>query len=148
MDAAGIELHHGKLIVLSLYEGQRIMVTKLLKENELEKIPVYNVDSFQGQEADDVLISLVVGDRGSSFAVDRNRACVLLSRAKRLMYIFGDIESVKATRRSHNRVGVDNIWRSLANYCEKNHWVANEDDLRDMVSSNVKADAEFRDQGD
>jgi helicase required for RNAi-mediated heterochromatin assembly 1 len=143
MDEAGLELHHGKLIVLSLYEGQRIMVTKLLKENELEKIPVYNVDSFQGQEADDVLVSLVVGDRGSAFAVDRNRACVLLSRAKRLMYIFGDIESVKAaTRRSaHSRVGVDNIWRSLANYCERSRWVACEADLPDMASANVKADA-------
>lgn len=139
MDEAALELTPGKLIILSLYEGQRIMITKLLKESNLEKVPVYNVDSFQGQEADDVLISLVVGDRGSSFAVDRNRACVLLSRAKRLMYIFGNMDSVKASKKG-NHAKVDNIWRSLANYCEKNQWVACEDDLRHMVESIFQKD--------
>lgn len=124
----------GRLIVLTLYEGQRIMISKLLKENDLNSIPVYNVDSFQGQEADDVLISLVVGERGSAFAVDRNRACVLLSRAKRLMHIFGNLDSVKATKIA-NTAGVDNIWRSLARYCEKNDWVACEKDLEHVVLS-------------
>ncbi|MCO5602798.1 hypothetical protein L7F22_056937 [Adiantum nelumboides] len=132
MDEAQQEFNPGKLIILSLYEGQRIMINKLLKQNNLEKIPVYNVDSFQGQEANDVLISLVVGDRGSSFAVDRNRACVLLSRAKRVMYIFGNMDSVKASKKSaHTKV--DNIWRRLASYCERNEWVACEDNFKDMA---------------
>ncbi|KAI5063519.1 hypothetical protein GOP47_0022066 [Adiantum capillus-veneris] len=132
MDEAQLEFNPGKLIILSLYEGQRIMISKLLKQNNLEKVPVYNVDSFQGQEANDVLISLVVGDRGSSFAVDRNRACVLLSRAKRVMYIFGNMDSVKASKKS-SYTKVDNIWRRLANYCERNEWVACEDDYKDMA---------------
>lgn len=134
MDEAGLEFNPGKLIILSLYEGQRIMISKVLKQNELEKIPVYNVDSFQGQEANDVLISLVVGDRGSSFAVDRNRACVLLSRARRSMYIFGNMDSVKATKNS-SHLKVDNIWRRLANYCENNRWVACQDDFKHLAES-------------
>lgn len=139
MDEAALEFNPGKLIILSLYEGQRIMISKVLKQNDLEKIPVYNVDSFQGQEANDVLVSLVVGDRGSSFAVDRNRACVLLSRAKRSMYIFGNMDSVKAARKStHSKV--DNIWRRLANYCEKNLWVACEDDFKHLAESLFERD--------
>lgn len=139
MDEAELEFNPGKLIILSLYEGQRIMISKLLRQNELEKIPVYNVDSFQGQEASDVLISLVVGDRGSSFAVDRNRACVLLSRAKRIMYIFGNMDSVKASKKS-SHMKVDNIWRRLANYCETNEWVACEDDFKDLAESLFQKD--------
>ncbi|KAH7297509.1 hypothetical protein KP509_26G072400 [Ceratopteris richardii] len=143
MDETELDFNPGRLIILSLYEGQRIMITKLLRENDLQMIPVYNVDSFQGQEANDVLISLVVGDRGSSFAVDRNRACVLLSRAKRLMYIFGNIDSVKASKKS-SHAKVDNIWRRLANYCETNEWVACEDDFKHMAESLFKKDKDKR----
>lgn len=136
---SGSEMRAGKLIVLTLYEGQRKLIGNLLKENDLQDIPAYNVDSFQGQEADDVLISLVVGDRGSAFAVDRNRACVLLSRAKRLMYVFGNMDAVKACK-SANSARVDNIWRRLANYCEKRQWITSDDDIESVVQSLFQKD--------
>ena len=55
-----------------------------------------------GEEAEDLVISLAVGERMSPFAGDRRRACVLLSRARHFLYVFGNLDAVKACRNSIN----------------------------------------------
>jgi superfamily I DNA and/or RNA helicase len=118
-------LARGKVVVLTLYEAQRSLISGLLEEQGLgDEIGVYNADSFQGQEADVVLISLVVGARASSFAADRRRACVLLSRAKRELLLFGDLGAIVSSpsNRSH-RSNATTVWAALAEYCRLHGWV-------------------------
>jgi superfamily I DNA and/or RNA helicase len=65
---------------------------------------VGTVDSFQGREFDVVLLSTVRSNvdrvnlkRRVGFLSVRNRLCVALSRAKRLMVTVGDADTVAGT---------------------------------------------------
>lgn len=115
----------GNVVVLTLYEAQRSLISGMLGEEGMaEEIIVYNADSFQGQEAEVVLISLVVGARVSGFAADRRRACVLLSRARRELLLFGNLDAIQGWKRPFcNSSNNDNIWMTLARYCQSNGWV-------------------------
>ena len=52
-----------------------------------------SVDSFQGREADIVIVSLVRTDGKGGFLKDVRRANVMLSRAKRRMLLVGNRSS-------------------------------------------------------
>ncbi|KAJ4374767.1 hypothetical protein N0V83_001843 [Neocucurbitaria cava] len=86
------------ITVLTFYNGQRKTILKKLREHpNLRAYPgiqVVTVDSYQGEENDIVLLSLVRSNRYHSigFLGSDNRACVALSRAKRGFYIFGNAE--------------------------------------------------------
>ncbi|KAF2791763.1 hypothetical protein K505DRAFT_376542 [Melanomma pulvis-pyrius CBS 109.77] len=87
-----------KITILTFYHGQRKAIHKKLKQNANLKIHtlfnVVTVDSYQGEENDIVLLSLVRSNKRHNIgflSVD-NRVCVALSRAKRGFYIFGNAE--------------------------------------------------------
>jgi helicase required for RNAi-mediated heterochromatin assembly 1 len=87
-----------KITVLTFYNGQRNEIIRKLRAHP--NLPVYpgiqvvTVDSYQGEENDIVLLSLVRSNRNRAigFLSSENRACVALSRAKRGFYIFGNAE--------------------------------------------------------
>lgn len=87
------------ITVLTFYNGQRKKILKALKETSIlqgQYTKVVTVDSYQGEENEIVLLSLVRSNEYGNIgflAVD-NRVCVALSRAKRGFYIFGDAESL------------------------------------------------------
>ncbi|KAH7439247.1 hypothetical protein KP509_04G052000 [Ceratopteris richardii] len=125
-------IKRGKVIVLTLYEAQRSLISGFLAEEGMgEEVIVYNADSFQGQEADIVLISLVVGARVSGFASDRRRACVLLSRARQQLVLFGNLNAIK--RQKGLSGNEKNIWMALAKYCQSNGWVISKAHAKSMV---------------
>lgn len=109
------------ITVLTFYNGQRKKILKLLKEKPYlqgQYIKVVTVDSYQGEENEIVLLSLVrSNERGNiGFLEVENRVCVALSRAKRGFYIFGDGEAIsivsdlwfnmcKKMRESTKRIG-------------------------------------------
>ncbi|KAJ5689181.1 ATP binding protein [Penicillium macrosclerotiorum] len=86
-----------KVTILTFYNGQRKLLLKILKTHrylEKQSPRVVTVDSFQGEENDIVLLSLVRSSNGHGIgflSVD-NRVCVALSRARYGMYIFGNAE--------------------------------------------------------
>lgn len=84
------ELTHQEYAVLTTYNAQRdLLEDKLRRHGCAWQGRVFTADSFQGQEADVILISLVkdgVGQLG--FISNPRRANVLLSRCKVGMYIF------------------------------------------------------------
>ncbi|KAF2134773.1 P-loop containing nucleoside triphosphate hydrolase protein [Dothidotthia symphoricarpi CBS 119687] len=86
------------ITVLTFYNGQRKeIIRKLRGQANLRAVPgsqVVTVDSYQGEENDIVLLSLVRSNKNHSigFLSSDNRACVALSRAKRGFYIFGNAE--------------------------------------------------------
>ncbi|KAI0628444.1 AAA domain-containing protein, partial [Trametes polyzona] len=74
------------LCIITPYEGQRGLITRLLKAANLPADSVYNVDSFQGHEAPYVIVSTVRTD-DPGFLVSPNRMNVMLSRCQRGMVL-------------------------------------------------------------
>jgi helicase required for RNAi-mediated heterochromatin assembly 1 len=87
-----------KITVLTFYNGQRKIILRKLKEHPNLRgyvgMKVVTVDSYQGEENDIVLLSLVRSNKHHAigFLSSENRACVALSRAKRGFYMFGNAE--------------------------------------------------------
>ena len=87
------------IAILTPYKGQLMLMRKeMFKNNLLSKFDPDNsvrmstVDRFQGDEADVVIISLVIDAKShTSFVKLCNRMIVLLSRARLGMYILGNI---------------------------------------------------------
>lgn len=86
------------ITVLTFYNGQRKAIMKRLRAHaNLRFLPILNVvtvDSYQGEENDIVLLSLVRSNKKHriGFLDVDNRVCVALSRAKRGFYLFGNAE--------------------------------------------------------
>ncbi|EGD92834.1 DEAD box helicase [Trichophyton tonsurans CBS 112818] len=90
------------ITILTFYNGQRKLILKALKENKLfqgQYTKVVTVDSYQGEENEVVILSLVRSNEADNigFLANENRVCVALSRAKRGFYIFGNAESLAIT---------------------------------------------------
>ncbi|RJE24061.1 Helicase [Aspergillus sclerotialis] len=89
----GVSPHN--ITVLTFYNGQRKKLLKLLREHPfLDEfyVKVVTVDSYQGEEDDIILLSLVRSSNTGNigFLSTENRICVALSRAKQGLYIFGN----------------------------------------------------------
>jgi len=78
------------------------------------RIQVASVDSFQGLEANIVLLSLVRSNSSGQvgFLCLPNRVCVALSRARWALYIIGDLEMLQKS--------CPNLWSPIAKRLEEN----------------------------
>ena len=89
------------ITILTFYNGQKKMIISRLREvPSLQHQPhnVETVDSYQGEENDIILASLVRNRPGKKIgflAID-NRVCVALSRARRGFFLFGNKEVLSA----------------------------------------------------
>lgn len=88
-----------KITILTVYNGQRKLLNKEIAMHPNlraygAQFRIVTVDSYQGEENDIVLLSLVRSNkRGKIGFLDvDNRVCVALSRAKRGFYLFGNAE--------------------------------------------------------
>ncbi|KAF7587112.1 hypothetical protein BBP40_007703 [Aspergillus hancockii] len=92
----GVEVKN--ITVLTFYNGQRKRLLKLFKEHPYLQghyVKVVTVDSFQGEENEIVILSLVrSGKPNIGFLSIENRVCVALSRARSGFYIFGNSKSL------------------------------------------------------
>jgi helicase required for RNAi-mediated heterochromatin assembly 1 len=98
-----------QITVLTFYNGQRKLLLRKLKShpnlnNRIFK--VVTIDSYQGEENDVVLLSLVRSNNDGKigFLGVENRICVALSRAKRGFYLFGNGELL---------AGESKLWASV-----------------------------------
>lgn len=88
-----------RITVLTFYNGQRKLLTGKLRQHQNlrgQAIKVVTVDSYQGEENDIILLSLVRSSKEGKIgflSVD-NRVCVALSRARRGFYLFGNAENL------------------------------------------------------
>jgi helicase required for RNAi-mediated heterochromatin assembly 1 len=96
-------IHNGvtedQITILTFYNGQRkLILEKLRKHPNLgigkKAFNVVTVDSYQGEENDVILLSLVRSNNQGTvgFLNVDNRVCVALSRAKCGFYIFGNAQ--------------------------------------------------------
>ncbi|KAI9574024.1 AAA domain-containing protein [Boletus coccyginus] len=73
--------------IITPYDGQRSHIENCLKQEELPwEDKVFNVDSFQGNEDDHIIVS-VVRSEGSGFLKNQRRTNVMLTRCKQSMFI-------------------------------------------------------------
>ncbi|RDW72447.1 putative DEAD box helicase involved in nonsense mediated decay [Aspergillus mulundensis] len=95
------------ITVLTFYNGQRKKILKMMKSHRYLQghyIKVVTVDSYQGEENEVVILSLVRnGRQGIGFLSNANRVCVALSRARRGFYIFGN----------ENLLAADELWAQV-----------------------------------
>jgi helicase required for RNAi-mediated heterochromatin assembly 1 len=91
-----------KITVLTFYKGQRKVLLRKLKRHPSLMGQMFNVctvDSYQGEENDIILLSLVRSpqlnrDYAVGFLEDERRAVVTISRARRGFYVFGNVNNV------------------------------------------------------
>ncbi|KAH6674807.1 P-loop containing nucleoside triphosphate hydrolase protein [Halenospora varia] len=108
-----------KITVLTFYNGQRKTIIQELKNhNTLHTISYFNcftVDSYQGEENDVILLSLVRSNQylGIGFLDNKNRLVVALSRARRGLYLFGNALTLCSAETSDDILGRDPLWDPL-----------------------------------
>lgn len=83
------------ITILTFYNGQRKRLLRLLKAHPYLQgyyMKVVTVDSYQGEENDIIILSLVRSGTNNKigFLSIENRVCVALSRARQGFYIFGN----------------------------------------------------------
>ncbi|CAD7923493.1 unnamed protein product [Amoebophrya sp. A120] len=100
-----------KCVILSFYQGQRRLLdqmfaartttqpsgrTNFIKTNTSKQgsAAVHTVDSFQGSEAEVVLLSFVRSTSERTFLSDANRLNVALTRAKKFAIVFANVEKL------------------------------------------------------
>jgi len=91
-----------KITILVMYLGQRALISSLLKGSPMQKllkgIRINVTDSYQGEENEIILLSLVRSNNPENrigFLKVHNRICVALSRARCAMFIVGNLKFLK-----------------------------------------------------
>jgi len=83
--------------ILTFYNGQRRHIIKCLRSHPVlcgkPQPGVFTVDSYQGEENEVILLSLVRNNdrKNAGFTSNPNRVNVALSRARRGLYVFGNM---------------------------------------------------------
>ena len=93
-----------RITVLTFYQGQRKLISRKLRKHESlcvdsDSLNVCTVDSYQGEENDIVLLSLVRSPRNEGnysvgFLESESRAIVSISRARLGFYVFGNLTNL------------------------------------------------------
>ncbi|RUS69191.1 hypothetical protein EGW08_023046 [Elysia chlorotica] len=84
-----------QITILATYAGQVLAIRNSFRLLKLDyPVQVTSVDNFQGEENDIIILSLVRSneDNKIGFLKEDNRVCVALSRAKKGLYIIGNLE--------------------------------------------------------
>jgi len=103
-----------KITVLCSYRGQVLEIREQFKKNSaLADISITTIDSFQGQENDIILISLVRSNREGTigYLSSMNRLCVAISRARCGLYLFGNHAHLAKASRKGWKVVADFMWK-------------------------------------
>ncbi|XP_070189719.1 uncharacterized protein [Littorina saxatilis] len=87
--------------IICPYAGQKRLVTRKLKDRNIEGIEVNTVDGFQGREKHIIILSCVrarSSTGGIGFMADTRRMNVALTRAKYALYIIAHLQSLRTDR--------------------------------------------------
>lgn len=123
------EKHMGEeIMIITSYNAQLKLIQNLLGDNN-PNILVRTIDASQGSESDIIILSLVRSNDKNKigFLYDQKRMCVALSRAKKMLYIVGNIEMFRNSRHK--------IWKTLINMIEQNNIVEYQNDSYDSSES-------------
>jgi helicase required for RNAi-mediated heterochromatin assembly 1 len=85
---------------------------------------VFTVDSYQGEENDVIMLSLVRSNTAMTigFLENKNRLVVALSRARRGLYIYGNSVTLVSGEESEDYVGRSQLWGPLIFHMKCQGW--------------------------
>src|SRR6266702_4582412 len=108
-----------RVAVIAMYQDQVTQLRRELRMAALPGLAVDTVDAFEGEEADVVILSLVRSNEAEriGFLKKAQRLNVAISRAKQLLVVVGDIETMTG------REGQD-LYRPLLEHIEREGRVA------------------------
>jgi len=108
-----------RVAVIAMYQDQVTQLRRELRMVALPGLAVDTVDAFEGEEADVVILSLVRSNEAEriGFLKKAQRLNVAISRAKQLLVVVGDIETMTG------REGQD-LYRPLLEHIEREGRVA------------------------
>ncbi|KDQ17077.1 hypothetical protein BOTBODRAFT_224637 [Botryobasidium botryosum FD-172 SS1] len=102
----GSYYRHADFCVITPYDAQRATIESTFKANNLPwEDRIFNVDSFQGNEAPIVLIS-IVRTTAAGFLKLMNRVNVMLTRCKTAMVILSSRRFLRETNASNTLIGL------------------------------------------
>lgn len=109
LNANQFDIPSQDLVFITPYNGQLQQAKELLSNLEIKRFST--IDSFQGQEADVVLLSLVRSNKNQQigFLKDYRRMNVALTRAKKQLILIGDSATI----------GFDPFYQKLLDYVEE-----------------------------
>lgn len=122
-----------QITILTTYSGQlnHFNRKRLLKNHEfIEGVRIATVDSFQGEENDIIILSLVRNNEAGTigFLKIENRICVALSRAKQGFYLLGNMDALKIKSK---------LWKNIANILRVNEELGSQFLLKCEVHSTI-----------
>jgi hypothetical protein len=108
-----------RVAVIAMYQDQVTQLRRELRQINLPLLAVDTVDAFEGEEADVVILSLVRSNEAEriGFLKKAQRLNVAISRAKQLLIVVGDIETMTG------REGQD-LYRPLLEHVDREGRVA------------------------
>lgn len=119
--------------VISPYSGQCKRISTQLRENNIFGVEVSTVDSFQGREKSVIIISTVRSLHksngkldGLGFLVDEKRLNVSITRAKYLLIIIGNEETLKQ----------DRTWNKYFEFLEENKLIGGSGEVKNVLNRN------------
>ena len=112
-------LEHLRVAVIAMYQDQVTQLRRELRQVTLPGLAIDTVDAFEGEEADVVILSLVRSNEAEriGFLKKAQRLNVAISRAKQLLVVTGDIETMTG------REGQE-LYRPLLEHVEREGRVA------------------------
>lgn len=114
-------------VILSPYHDQRKALERQVRDIG-NPVKIHTVDSFQGRQAEEVIVSMVRSNhqRDIGFMSDPHRLNVMLSRARRLLILIGNLSHFEDSAAAH--AGHAHVKR-LAEYLRENDHVLDLDRL-------------------
>ncbi|XP_051168911.1 putative helicase mov-10-B.1 [Leptopilina boulardi] len=113
----GVEINENNIGIVTPFRSQTSLITEILNQKELSNIAVGTVESFQGQEKDIIIVSLVRsaifehdGKYHVGFLSDEKRFNVTITRSKCLIIVIGHPKVLQ----------IDNCWGKFIKYCTDN----------------------------
>ena len=90
------------ITILTAYRGQLMELKRRMQRKDFEGVRVAAVDDFQGEENEIILLSLVRSnpEENIGFLSDSNRTCVALSRAKKGLYVVGNLSMFRGKEKT------------------------------------------------
>ena len=103
-----------EITILTMYRGQLFELRKRMTKKNFEGVRVAAVDDFQGEENEIILLSLVRSNSDGiiGFLGIENRVCVSLSRAKKGLYVIGNLSMLREGK------GIYTKWPEVIHHLE------------------------------
>ena len=99
------------IVIISPYKSQCQVLQDMLKSSNIANVAVHTLDSFQGKEADVIILSTVRTGTQIGFWNDYRRLNVGLTRAKHILRVIGNTDTW---------IGQEGPLRDFFNFISKN----------------------------